>query len=513
MKYAYIIIICLYSGLALGQQQYSKNLDFAPGNFDRLSNILPIEDNFIVMAQGIGYLESTQDGLIARIDSKGNVIWKHRIYSDYGHACIAHSGSLLLDKNRLFGCYSYVDFSGAHENQKLLVFKIDINGNDYSDTIIDLNTTYAVLSDVLKIGNYYWLSILSEDYEHTYLKLNTNLSIDYYFINKSPNQLTGAAEDMIVTRDSNIIHSYSYHGQNDTWLKIKEYDLDLNIIREFDGLETNEFLSDIATIPTEDNGFMVAWNKDLSHTLYDTFPYPTAIYKLDSTFDVEWEYVFVHRGAKQFVNFKYIGEGKYLGCGGSDFLEVTNYDPCPVGTYNAWAFLIDEDGNLEWEKQIYDTRYTFYGGFFDCIKTDFGYAFVGDLDTVKETPSPYLNDPDGWYFTLDEKGCWNGNCNEFIFIESDTSSFTYVSTYDLVQDKTVSAYPNPTNGIVTIEHKTGGEQKLMIHNLSGAKILEQELYAKKSIINLSDLPNGIYILNVIDNKGVITDRQKIIVQH
>lgn len=47
----------------------------------------------------------------------------------------------------------------------------------------------------------------------------------------------------------------------------------------------------------------------------------------------------------------------------------------------------------------------------------------------------------------------------------------------------------------------------------GNKIMDQILYAKRSTIDLSDMPNATYILTVLDSKGKIIENLKIIIQH
>ena len=113
--------------------------------------------------------------------------------------------------------------------------------------------------------------------------------------------------------------------------------------------------------------------------------------------------------------------------------------------------------------------------------------------------------------TLDENGCWNGNCDTYIIIDSDSTSYTIVGTDDIIQKEDFDIFPNPSDGIFTIEHEMAGRNTLLVYDMVGNKIMEQTLYAKKSIINLRGLPTGMYIINVLNNKGQITKSEKIII--
>ena len=69
------------------------------------------------------------------------------------------------------------------------------------------------------------------------------------------------------------------------------------------------------------------------------------------------------------------------------------------------------------------------------------------------------------------------------------------------------AYPNPTSGEITIESSSANPSKIIILDLLG--IIRKELEFQKNI-QLSNLPRGIYFIELLDNQNNILGNQKII---
>jgi hypothetical protein len=68
-------------------------------------------------------------------------------------------------------------------------------------------------------------------------------------------------------------------------------------------------------------------------------------------------------------------------------------------------------------------------------------------------------------------------------------------------------YPNPTSGIFTLElNEMRGNPILYLMNINGQNVLSKQITDKKTQINISDLPCGVYFLRLISNKGVEVGR-------
>ncbi len=52
--------------------------------------------------------------------------------------------------------------------------------------------------------------------------------------------------------------------------------------------------------------------------------------------------------------------------------------------------------------------------------------------------------------------------------------------------------------------------KIRIYNLTGSLVIDQDLYETKQTIDLSQLPNGVYLLSVLSDKFI--GNQKLIIE-
>ena len=78
--------------------------------------------------------------------------------------------------------------------------------------------------------------------------------------------------------------------------------------------------------------------------------------------------------------------------------------------------------------------------------------------------------------------------------------YTSVSSNDI----SVSVYPNPTSGLIRISCPTKASYKL--YNQFGAVILNEQLDAPLTTLDISDLSRGIYLMEVRNSNGVITKK-------
>ena len=119
----------------------------------------------------------------------------------------------------------------------------------------------------------------------------------------------------------------------------------------------------------------------------------------------------------------------------------------------------------------------------------------------------YVPLADGYYYSIvaDQNGC------------TDTSNIINVvatSIEDNLTDQTVKIFPNPTNGLVTVELTTDAlDCVIRINNALGAKIYEEKISQSGSTVrtyNLKKYPNGIYFVNIHLQKQNKDLRYKII---
>ncbi|HTF05719.1 MAG TPA: T9SS type A sorting domain-containing protein, partial [Bacteroidia bacterium] len=81
------------------------------------------------------------------------------------------------------------------------------------------------------------------------------------------------------------------------------------------------------------------------------------------------------------------------------------------------------------------------------------------------------------------------------------------------QNSLINVYPNPATENLTIAGmETGVQYTAAITDVSGRTIISQAVNTQSNVIDVSALAPGMYILNVSDEKGILTGVEKIIVQ-
>lgn len=66
----------------------------------------------------------------------------------------------------------------------------------------------------------------------------------------------------------------------------------------------------------------------------------------------------------------------------------------------------------------------------------------------------------------------------------------------------ISIYPNPGNGLYTLESNgKEGDKRIEVYNSIGVLVKTQILYEEKEIVNLNDYPDGVYLFYVVSKKS------------
>ncbi|MFT4666583.1 MAG: hypothetical protein ACI8YQ_003726, partial [Polaribacter sp.] len=370
-----LLIICFSSSA----QQRSVNI---PVTQDHRSDggfqIESIEDGYLIIAQckcHVDALYSDCLGLL-KIDELGNTIWSHiydgspdmNLYSPVGDAMV-----LLGDTIVVCGKIDKVD----HTEIRLMSFDMEgalINQEDIA--IPDANELFIrgmlVVGDSLMVygevnngERKIYLYFLDHQFNVLGHKLigNPNLSKGFISLRKK--------------KSEGFILAYSEPHPNSTSINsavIADLNDSFEVVFTKKILEGGNLFPGIEIFETEDKGYMLGWYKDLSDTIVfpPLYPYPPAIYKLDSLANLEWEYVFAHRTAKEFISCIETNDGKMFGIGASDYFSANDiYDRSSDG----FCFLIDTEGNLLWERVIADLRDSRSGRFWHAVhNNEDGYA-------------------------------------------------------------------------------------------------------------------------------------------
>ncbi len=95
------------------------------------------------------------------------------------------------------------------------------------------------------------------------------------------------------------------------------------------------------------------------------------------------------------------------------------------------------------------------------------------------------------------------------FLQDEETKYVYQSAYATVgvgiDNKSISnlnIYPNPCNGILNIENSKNST--ISIYNIIGEEIHKTNNSSENTTIDMSNFPNGNYIIKVADNNNVVT---------
>jgi uncharacterized repeat protein (TIGR03803 family) len=141
-----------------------------------------------------------------------------------------------------------------------------------------------------------------------------------------------------------------------------------------------------------------------------------------------------------------------------------------------------------------------------------GYIDLHDFDIAKgNVPfSSLITDGISLYGTTEGGGA---NNNGVIYSYKDTSITTGLNEATLATNE-IKVYPNPNDGIFTIESSVNGRQSLEIYNMLGEKIYTETLRQAQgdNTINLSNEAKGLYLYRLLTPEGKQLSQGKFIIQ-
>ncbi len=233
-------------------------------------------------------------------------------------------------------------------------------------------------------------------------------------------------------------------------------------------------------------------------------------------------------------------DGSYIMTGytrSNDFNVSGNH-----GEIDAWIVKLSSTGGLIWQKCYGGTEYEKAM----CIvnKSNSGYIFSGSTNSNNGNVSGLLGSSDFWIVEIDNTGeiVWqqciggsqedysfqieNTGLNEYVLVGVSASNDFNVTGNNGVKDywvvkidtevgidenlnlRQVFIYPNPTDGLISIQSKA--KLLIEIRNILGEKILFKEIYGK-CILDISDYPKGVYLVHLRDHNNKTIETKKIII--
>ena len=84
--------------------------------------------------------------------------------------------------------------------------------------------------------------------------------------------------------------------------------------------------------------------------------------------------------------------------------------------------------------------------------------------------------------------------------QSDINNLVNSTSIMKQEEDRVRVFPNPTNGVVTIMGKLNGTT-LQVYNVLGAQVMQRELSSEQNLLDISDLPSGVYMFRITTANG------------
>lgn len=301
---------------------------------------------------------------------------------------------------------------------------------------------------------------------------------------------------------------------------------------------------------TSDNGYILAGttlsnNGDVTHN-YGIRDY--WIVKTDNFGNLQWQKSLGGNGSDEAFDVIESLDGNYVVAGFINFSNPNGDNPGQVSNFkglrDAWIVKLDTLGNLIWEK-------TFGGSNIDEARSiyqdsDGGYIFGGTTASADGDVDVNLGNLDYWVVKIDQAGVlqwqktFGGSNYEVIYSIQQTSDNGYIAAgHTLSTNGNVTSsygfediwivklgstlaneevnyfpklkiYPNPAINYIYAENLPLNS-KVNITDLSGKLVFSSNYNQQNIKINISNLENGLYIVN-IDHKGKTILSEKLIVK-
>ncbi len=164
---------------------------------------------------------------------------------------------------------------------------------------------------------------------------------------------------------------------------------------------------------------------------------------------------------------------------------------------------IDSAGKSDWQEySTYNYNFNLTDGCYEFVITDV--TGNGFTDYTTEPGQSHANEENGYFIFYDH----NGNIleqeenfgYEFI-LPFEVSSTTEIKNTTSAEQK-LKIYPNPTSGVINIEHFNNLPFKIEISDVRGSVVFSsQKSFTKTTQLNLDNLKSGYYFIKILDSSS------------
>ncbi len=407
-------------------------------------------------------LSNSQDGILMKLDSSGDLIWCKASYSqgnsgffnpilDNGNLYISNQYSPELSFDTLF-------VVGDQIGQNTVILKLDTSGN----ILTSQNLINGTIADIQRgvSGNLY---------------LTGTSYIDMYLDSiQLPFQGPGWSNIYLMKLDSNLNflnhRIASYPLVQYYWNSQPRFVLTLD-----ERIYLGGYFDSLSVVG--DSVLNTASN------LGDVF-----LASFDSSFNSLWSRKFGDVEQDLLYNLELTQSGNLILCTG--FNNSTVFDGFSLSSLHGLTMLLsslDSTGNVLWTKF---NQQGFTGPIARIVEFDNKISLLGLFSDTITWDSYY--ETNGGYFIL-----------EFEDINSSSIGM------DLQQNELV-LYPNPTAGSITLSNFNDQTELLVLYDLTGKVLLSKQLNSESSML-FPNLEDGVYLICAFDRSMKLQSRKKLIV--
>jgi len=227
---------------------------------------------------------------------------------------------------------------------------------------------------------------------------------------------------------------------------------------------------------TADGGYIIpgyTWSTDIINNQGEG---DALLVKLNSAGETEWVKAYGGSFYELFTSVEQMPDGGYICLGWSDSFDGDVSQNSGLGDY--WLVRVDSEGNLLWEKSFGGSQYDeSHSGF--SMTAGGGFLLSGASQSNDgDVPGNY-GDYDIWIVKL----------------SPETMGMAELENHTVL-------YPNPTTGIINLQTKEK-INSISVYNAVGQKVPFNLLNKGNTSIDLSNLPSGIYFIELnLNNKTI-----------
>lgn len=166
------------------------------------------------------------------------------------------------------------------------------------------------------------------------------------------------------------------------------------------------------------------------------------------------------------------------------------------------VFLNGQGGTLiTWEKKGEPEEFIIY-------RSDDGDDY-DEIATIAATENQYFDaiEAGTYYYQVTSD---NGDCESQPAVTADgEADYVMVEVTSIIENSIGAVvYPNPTRGNLNINAE--GMTNVSLYNMMGQKVFEQDIESDEYELDMTSMPNGVYMLKVVSRNGEMTQRISVV---